>query len=215
MVAIRPEPDERPRRVWREGRGQARGRLTIFFGAAPGVGKTATMLRVAGALRGVEGRDVVAGVVETRGCPEATAMLAGFEILPRRTVNHGGGTLEEFDLDAALARKPSLLLLDELAHANAPGSRHAKRWQDAEELLDTGIDVYTTLDVQHVESLNDVVTRDTGVVVRERCRMRCSTPRTTSESSISPAAMLVRPREEWARVAGPGPEHGREWPPGG
>src|SRR5262245_38109009 len=157
MVSARPDPDELLRRVQAEERKQKRGRLTIFFGAAPGVGKTFAMLEEAGFLLEVERRDVVVGIVETHGRFETTTLLAGFERLPRRKVPYGGTTLEEFDLDAALARKPSLLLLDELAHTNAPGSRHAKRWQDAEELLEAGIEVYTTLNVQHVESLNDVV----------------------------------------------------------
>ena len=113
------------------------------------------------------GEDVVVGWVETHGRYETAALLLGLEILPRRRVDYRGGELEEFDLDAALARKPGILLLDELAHTNAPGGRHAKRWQDVEELLDAGIDVYTTLNIQHVESLNDVVAQITGVRVRE------------------------------------------------
>ncbi|MBX3207615.1 MAG: sensor histidine kinase KdpD [Labilithrix sp.] len=167
MVSARPDPDELLLRVQAEERRSKRGRLTIFFGAAPGVGKTFAMLQEAGVLLDVEQRDVVAGVVETHGRFETTTLLAMFERLPRRKVTCGSSTLEELDLDGALARKPSLLLLDELAHTNAPGCRHAKRWQDAEELLDAGIDVYTTLNVQHVESLNDVVAQVTGVVVRE------------------------------------------------
>ena len=167
MVSARHDPDELLRRVEVEERRKKCGRLTIYFGAAPGVGKTFAMLQEAGFLLEVERRDVVVGVVETHGRFETTTLLAGFVRLPRKKVSHGGVTLEEFDLDAALARRPSLLLLDELAHTNAPGSRHAKRWQDAEDLLDAGIDVYTTLNVQHVESLNDVVAQVTGVVVRE------------------------------------------------
>lgn len=167
MVTARPDPDELLRRVQVEERKKKRGRLTIFFGAAPGVGKTFAMLQEAGVLLEVEQRDVVVGIVETHGRFETTTLLAGFERLPRRIVPYGGTTLEEFDLDTALARKPSLLLLDELAHTNAPGARHAKRWQDAEELLEAGIEVYTTLNVQHVESLNDVIAQITGVVVRE------------------------------------------------
>jgi two-component system sensor histidine kinase KdpD len=112
-------------------------------------------------------RDVVIGVVETHGRYDTGALVIGLELLPRRKLSHRGVTLEEFDLDAALARKPGLILIDELAHTNAPGSRHAKRWQDVEELLDAGIDVYTTLNVQHIESLNDVVAQVTGVIVRE------------------------------------------------
>lgn len=167
MGSTRPDPDELLRRVQVEESKKKRGRLTIFFGAAPGVGKTFAMLQEAGFLLEVERRDVVVGIVETHGRFETTTLLAGFERLPRKSVPYGGTTLEELDLDAALARKPSLLLLDELAHTNAPGSRHTKRWQDAEELLEAGIEVYTTLNVQHVESLNDVVAQITGVVVRE------------------------------------------------
>ncbi|HVJ91447.1 MAG TPA: sensor histidine kinase KdpD [Labilithrix sp.] len=167
VSASRPDPDELLRRVQAEERKKARGRLTIFFGAAPGVGKTFAMLEEASFRQEVERRDVVVGVVETHGRFEIATLLAGFERLPRRKVPYGGTTLEEFDLDAALERKPSLILIDELAHTNAPGSRHAKRWQDVEEVLDAGIDVYTTVNVQHVESLNDVVAKITGVVIRE------------------------------------------------
>ena len=167
MPNARPDPDALLRRVQAEERKKKRGHLTIFFGAAPGVGKTFAMLEQAGFQSDVERRDVVVGVVETHGRFETTTLLAGLEILPRRKVTRGATTLEEFDLDAALTRKPGLLLLDELAHTNAEGSRHAKRWQDCQELLDAGIDVYATLNVQHVESVNDVVAQITGVVVRE------------------------------------------------
>jgi two-component system, OmpR family, sensor histidine kinase KdpD len=167
MTSARPNPDELLLRVQEEERKEKRGRLTIFFGAAPGVGKTFAMLLEAGFERDVEDRDVVAGVVETHGRFETTTLLAGFERMPKKRLLYRGTTLEEFDLDAALARRPSLLLLDELAHTNAEGSRHKKRWQDVEELLDAGIDVMTTLNVQHVESLNDVVAQITGIVVRE------------------------------------------------
>jgi two-component system sensor histidine kinase KdpD len=167
MSAPRPDPDELLRRVTAEEQKKGRGRLTIFFGAAPGVGKTFAMLEQASWLRDVESRDVVAGIVETHGRFETTTLLAGFECLPRKAIAYKGTTLEELDLDAALTRKPSLLLVDELAHTNAEGSRHDKRWQDVEELLHAGIEVYTTLNVQHVESMNDVVAQITGVVVRE------------------------------------------------
>src|SRR5262252_9053585 len=113
------------------------------------------------------GLDVVVGLVETHGRRETAALLDGLEVLPRRTVEHRGARLDEFDLDAALARRPRLLILDELAHTNAPGSRHLKRWQDVLELLNAGIDVHTTLNVQHVESLIDVVAEVTGVAQRE------------------------------------------------
>jgi two-component system sensor histidine kinase KdpD len=162
----RPDPDALLARVVEEEARSRRGRLKLFFGAAPGVGKTYAMLEAARAAR-AEGEDVVAGVVETHGRRETERLLEGLEILPRREVEHRGAALREFDLDAALARRPALILVDELAHTNAPGSRHAKRWQDVEELLAAGIGVYTTLNVQHIESLNDVVAQITGVVVRE------------------------------------------------
>jgi two-component system, OmpR family, sensor histidine kinase KdpD len=167
MTRDRPDPDEPLERAQAEARKEKRGRLTIFFGAAPGVGKTFAMLLEAGYQRDVEGRDIVVGVIETHGRFETTTLLAGFERLPKKQISYRGSVLEEFDLDAALARRPSLLLLDELAHTNAAGSRHAKRSQDVEELLEAGIEVYTTLNVQHIESLNDVVAQITGIVVRE------------------------------------------------
>ncbi|WP_035485503.1 sensor histidine kinase [Geminicoccus roseus] len=145
---------------------EGRGRLRVFMGAAPGVGKTYAMLQAARAAR-AEGADVVVGVVETHGRPETQQLLDGIEVLPRRPIFHRGRLVPEFDLEAALARRPGLLLVDEYAHSNVPGSRHPKRWQDVEELLDAGIDVWTTLNVQHVESLNDVVQRITSVRVRE------------------------------------------------
>ena len=144
----------------------ARGRLRIFLGAAPGVGKTFEMLLTARALK-AEGVDVVVGVVETHGRKETAALVEGLETVPPRAVPHGGQTLSEMDLDAILARRPDLVLVDELAHTNAPGSRHPKRYMDVEELLAAGIDVLTTLNIQHVESLNDVVARITRVRVRE------------------------------------------------
>jgi two-component system sensor histidine kinase KdpD len=143
-----------------------RGKLTIFFGAAPGVGKTYAMLESSRFER-EDGRDVVAGIVETHGRYDTGALLLGLEILPRRKLDHGGVVLDELDVDAAIARRPGVLLVDELAHSNAPGSRHAKRWQDVEDLLDLGIDVYSTLNVQHLESLVDVVAQITHVTVRE------------------------------------------------
>ncbi|HMI86932.1 MAG TPA: sensor histidine kinase KdpD [Polyangiaceae bacterium] len=166
-MTSRPDADELLRRVQAAERRVKRGRLTIFFGAAPGVGTTFAMLERAGFLRDVERLDVVVGIVETHGRFETTTLLAGFERLPLRQVTYQATTIEEFDLDGALARKPTLLLIDELAHTNAEGARHAKRWQDVEELLEANIDVYTTLNVQHVESLNDVIAQITGVVVRE------------------------------------------------
>lgn len=143
-----------------------RGRLKIFLGAAPGVGKTYAMLQAAGRLR-AEGEEVVVGLVETHGRAETEALVAGLEVLPRRKLSHRGVALEEFDLDAALIRHPRLMIVDELAHTNAPESRHPKRWQDVKELLEAGINVWTALNIQHLESLADVVSQITGVTVRE------------------------------------------------
>src|SRR5229473_2362113 len=143
-----------------------RGRLKIFLGAAPGVGKTYEMLQTARA-RLAEGIDVVIGIVETHGRKETEALVAGFEVVPRRRIEYKGRQLDEMDIDAVLARRPALVLVDELAHTNAPGSRHPKRYLDVEELIAAGIDVYTTLNIQHVESLNDVVARITRIRVRE------------------------------------------------
>jgi two-component system sensor histidine kinase KdpD len=166
VTNARPDPDVLLRLVQAEEARASRGQLKVFFGATPGVGKTFAMLEAARA-RKLAGTEVVAGVVETHGRAETAALLDGIEVLPRRAVEYRGTVLHEFDLDGALARKPALLLVDELAHTNAPGSRHGKRWQDVEELLAAGIDVYTTVNVQHLESLNDVVAQITGVRVRE------------------------------------------------
>lgn len=162
----RPDPDALLERVEAEEQEASRAKLRLFFGASPGVGKTFTMLENAQRLRR-EGVDVVVGVVETHGREETAGLLRGLEQLPRKRVVYRGRTLEEFDIDAALASRPAVLLLDELAHTNVPGSRHHKRWQDAMELLDAGIEVHSTLNVQHVESLNDVVAQITHVRVRE------------------------------------------------
>jgi two-component system sensor histidine kinase KdpD len=166
MSVERPNPDELLARVRADEERAHRGRLKIFFGYAAGVGKTFAMLEAARRER-AEGVDVVVGYVEPHGRPETEALLEGLETIPPRQVPYRGVMLREFDLDAALARKPKLILVDELAHTNAEGSRHAKRWQDVEELLEAGIDVYSTLNVQHIESLNDVIAQITGVVVRE------------------------------------------------
>jgi two-component system sensor histidine kinase KdpD len=165
MNEHRPNPDALLRRL-AEAEARPRGRFKVFFGASPGVGKTYAMLEAA-RRRKNEGVDVAIGWVETHGRSETAALTEGLERLPPREVEYRGMRLQEFDIDAALARKPALLLLDELAHTNAPGLRHAKRWQDVEELLEAGITVYTTLNVQHLESLNDLVNRVTGVPVRE------------------------------------------------
>ena len=161
-MSERPDPDELLARIQADEELAKRAKLKIFFGASAGVGKTYAMLIEAHERRRA-GVDVVVGWVETHGRRETAALLDGLEILPRAKVEHRGAMLEEFDLDAALARKPALLLLDELAHTNAPGSRHRKRWQDVQELLGAGIDVATTLNVQHIESLYDVVAEITGV----------------------------------------------------
>jgi two-component system sensor histidine kinase KdpD len=166
MGGDRPDPDELLARVQEESKRAERGKLTIFFGAAPGVGKTYAMLE-ASRFEREDGRDVVVGIVETHGRYDTGALLLGLEILSRRKVDHRGVILEELELDAAIKRRPGVILVDELAHTNAPGSRHAKRWQDVEDLLDAGIDVYSTLNVQHLESLKDVVAQITHVIVRE------------------------------------------------
>ena len=145
---------------------EERSRLKIFVGAAPGVGKTYAMLEAAHERRR-EGLDVVVGVVETHGRAETEALVAGLEVIPRRRVEYRGTVIAEMDLDAVLRRRPQLVLVDELAHTNPPGSRHPKRFSDVEELLDAGIDVYTTVNIQHLESLNDVVAQITGIQVRE------------------------------------------------
>jgi two-component system sensor histidine kinase KdpD len=162
----RPDPDALLARIEEDAERARKGKLRIFFGACPGVGKTYAMLNAARALRD-QGAEVVVGVVETHGRSETAQLLKGLELLPPKTVPYQGRELHEFDLDAALARKPALILVDELAHSNVAGSRHPKRWQDVEELLAAGIDVWTTVNVQHLESLNDIVGGITGIQVRE------------------------------------------------
>jgi two-component system sensor histidine kinase KdpD len=158
----RPDPDA----LLRQAEQESRGTLKVFLGAAPGVGKTYEML-IDGAARGRAGVDVVIGVVETHGRAETEALIAGHEVIPRKQIDYQGRKLSEMDLDAILARKPQLVLVDELAHTNGPECRHPKRYQDVEELLAAGIDVYSTVNVQHIESLNDVVASFTRVRVRE------------------------------------------------
>ena len=165
-AAGRPDPDALVARLRQEQAQARRGRLRIYFGSNAGVGKTFAMLAAAQRERHA-GRPVLVGLVETHGRKETAQQLQGLEQLPLRELAHQGRALREFDLDAALQRSPAVLLLDELAHSNAPGSRHPKRWQDVEELLDAGIDVWTTLNVQHLESLNDVVGGIVGITVRE------------------------------------------------
>ena len=162
----RPDPDTLLAQVQSQQRKDARGRLRIYFGASAGVGKTYAMLAAARKLQ-AEGRPPLVGVVETHGRAETGALLGTLEQLPPQRICYRGKELGEFDLDAALARHPERILVDELAHSNVPGSRHPKRWQDVEELLDAGIDVFTTMNVQHLESLNDVVGGITGIRVAE------------------------------------------------
>jgi len=159
----RPDPDALLEAAISESRA---GKLKIFLGAAPGVGKTYEML-VQAHRRAAEGTDVLAGIIETHGRAETAAQIGDLPVLPRRPVTYRGRTLEEFDLDAAVARRPALLLVDELAHTNVPGSRHAKRWEDVAELLQAGLNVWATLNVQHLESLNDDVARITGIRPQE------------------------------------------------
>ncbi|MBO9513800.1 MAG: DUF4118 domain-containing protein [Variovorax sp.] len=190
----RPDPDvllaqlrEEEARAWR-------GRLRIYFGASAGVGKTWAMLSAAQRERAA-GRDVVVGVAETHGRGETAALLAGLPVLALRELDHRGRTLAEFDLDAALARRPAVLLVDELAHTNAPGSRHAKRWQDVQELLAAGIDVWSALNVQHLESLNGTVGAITGVRVHE------TVPDSVLDEADEVVLVDVTPDELTARLA--------------
>ncbi|WP_321788873.1 DUF4118 domain-containing protein [Burkholderia pyrrocinia] len=162
----RPDPDQLLDKLQRDEEKQRRGQLKIFFGASAGVGKTYAMLQAA-RQRLQDGVDVVVGIVETHGRSETAALLDGLDVLPLARIDYRGRTLAEFDLDGALARQPQLILVDELAHSNVQGARHLKRWQDVYELLDAGIDVYTTVNVQHLESLNDVVGAITGIRVWE------------------------------------------------
>jgi two-component system sensor histidine kinase KdpD len=189
----RPDPEALLARIRADERLSSRGRLKIFFGAAAGVGKTFAMLQAAHE-RLAESVDVVVGHVDTHGRPETEALLTGLPELPPRKAVYRGSTLSEFDLDAALARKPALMLVDELAHTNAPDSRHARRHQDVEELLQAGIDVYTTLNVQHIESLNDLVAQITGVTVRE------TVPDSVLETADDVALVDLPPDELLARL---------------
>src|SRR5689334_5929721 len=166
MASDRPNPDLLLADVQREEARQGRGRLKVFFGMSAGVGKTYAMIEEARA-RAAEGLDVLVGYAEPHIRPETEALLLGLEILPYKIIEYRGAKLKELDLDAALAKHPAVILVDELAHTNAPGMRHPKRWQDVMELLDAGINVYSTLNVQHLESVNDIVERITGVKVRE------------------------------------------------
>lgn len=191
----RPDPDQLLALIQAEAQQQTRGKLKIFLGYAAGVGKTFAMLEAAHQ-RQAEGVDLVVAYVETHGRVETEAMLRSLEVIPRKQVEYRGILLPEMDVDAALARRPQLALVDELAHTNAPGSRHLKRYQDVEELLANGIDVYTTLNVQHLESLNDVVAQITGVTVRETLPDRVIDETTELELIDLPPAELLRRLEE-------------------
>jgi two-component system sensor histidine kinase KdpD len=166
MADLRPDPDVLLASLQRAESRAARGRLKVFFGMCPGVGKTFAMLRAA-QKEVHDGVETVVGVVETHGRVETEALLAGLTVIPRKQIDHRGIALTEMDLEAVLARKPKLVLVDELAHTNAPGSRHPKRWQDVVELIEAGIDVYTTLNVQHIDSRSDAVRQITGMPVHE------------------------------------------------
>src|SRR6478672_12722392 len=170
MDEVRPDPDQLLARVEAEEARAKRGRLRIFFGASAGVGKTYAMLEAARGLR-AGGTDVVVGYVEPHGRIETERLLEGLERLPTLAMRYRGLVRQEFDLDAALKRRPAIVLVDELAHSNLvggePAPRHPKRWQDVEELLEAGINVWTTVNVQHLESLNDLVAQITGVRQQE------------------------------------------------
>lgn len=190
----RPSPDELLAHLRSEEQ-QGRGKLRLFLGYAAGVGKTYAMLEAA-RQRLTEGVDVVVAYVESHGRAETEALLRGLEIIPRWQVEYHGLQLIEMDVDAVLARKPQLALVDELAHTNAPGARHAKRYQDVEELLAAGIDVYTTLNIQHLESLRDVVAQITGITVRETVPDTVLDQATEIELiDLSPEELLQRLKE--------------------
>jgi len=191
----RPDPDILLARVQDEERRKRRGKLKIFLGYIAGVGKTYEMLQAAH-LRKREFVDVRIGYIETHGRPETEALVQGLEVIPRKMTEYRNVTLSEMDLDAILEISPQLVLVDELAHTNAPGSRHLKRYQDVEELLDSGIDVYTTLNVQHIESLNDVVAQITGVIVAEKIPDRVIDEAAEIELvDLAPPELLQRLRE--------------------
>lgn len=191
----RPNPDQLLAKVHAETAKEKRGKLKIFFGMAPGVGKTYAMLEAA-RKAATEQQDVIVGYVEPHARPETYALVLGLDLMPRRMVTYAGKTNEEFDLEAALIRKPQLILVDELAHTNASGSTHQKRWQDVEDLLAAGINVYTTLNVQHLESLNDVVMQVTSIPVRETVPDRVFEQADEIELvDISPDDLIERLRE--------------------
>lgn len=195
MPVIRKSPDDILNEIKVQEKKAAKGKLKIFFGYAAGVGKTYAMLQAAHAAK-AQGVDVVAGYIEPHARPETMALVDGLEALPPLVVNYKDIKLNEFDLDAALKRKPELILVDELAHTNAEGCRHAKRYQDIEELLQAGIDVYTTVNVQHIESLNDIVASITQIIVHERIPDRVFDDADQVELvDIEPADLLARLKE--------------------
>jgi two-component system sensor histidine kinase KdpD len=163
---MRPSPEAMLKLALAEEVSAELGKLKVFLGYAAGVGKTYAMLEAA-RQRKKDGRDVVVGYVESHGRAETDLLLEGLEVLPRKVIHYLGVALSEMDIDVIMARHPQIVLVDELAHTNAPGSRHEKRWLDVEEILEAGIDVYTTVNIQHFESLNDVVAQITGITVRE------------------------------------------------
>jgi two-component system, OmpR family, sensor histidine kinase KdpD len=197
----RPDPDVLLARLKREEKG-ARGRLRIYLGMAPGVGKTYAMLNEAHRRMERRSADVVAGYVETYNRPNTVKALVGLEVIPRRKITYRGVTIEEMDVDAIIARRPTVALVDELAHTNASGSKHEKRWQDVEELRDHGITVISTMNIQHLESVNDLVENITGVKVRETVPDRIVDEADEIELvDISPEALRSRMR------------HGNIYPP--
>ncbi len=193
MKSNRPDPDELLKNIQAEEHN--RGKLKIFLGYVAGVGKTYAMLEAAHQ-RKVQGLDVVVGYIETHKRAETEELVAGLEVLPRKQVEYHNVSLPELDVDAVLSRRPKLVLVDEFAHTNAPGSRHPKRFQDVEEILDAGIDVYTTLNIQHLESLNDVVAQVTGVIVHETIPDRVIDEASEIEViDLPPDELLVRLQE--------------------
>lgn len=193
LMDKRPDPDELLKKIQTEE--NVRGKLKIFFGYVAGVGKTYAMLEAAHQRR-EQGVDVVVGYIETHQRAETEELVQDLEVLPRKQVENQNVTLSEMDVDAVVQRQPQLVLVDEFAHTNAPGSRHAKRYQDVQEILAAGIDVYTTLNIQHLESLNDVVAQVTGVIVRETIPDRVIDQASEIEViDLPPDELLVRLQE--------------------
>ena len=194
MELPRQDPDQLLRAIRNDASTKKSGKLKIFFGYAAGVGKTYAMLQAAHQAK-ERGIDVVAGYIEPHARPQTMALLDGLEQLPVKQVAYEGMTLREFDIDAALKRNPQLILVDEFAHTNAESSRHTKRYQDVQELLNAGIDVYTTVNVQHIESLNDTVASITGILVRERI------PDSTFDQADQVELVDIEPAELLERLA--------------